>query len=154
MMSFTVSSATPPQPSGVPAQDCDNECVGRAQASVLRVRDAMLTTPKTVGADATAGDLRALFANSHVRTALLVDGSRFVGAVSRDQLDDRVSDERPAALLADCDVPTTQPDTPLNDALTVLDGRDERRLVVLDPDGERLRGLLCLTSDRSGFCRS
>lgn len=74
MMSFTVSSATPPQPSGV-AQDCDNE---RVHASTLGVRDAMLATPK-------------------------------------------VSDERPATALADRDVPTTQ---------------------------------LCLTSDRSGFCRS
>ena len=45
-------------------------------------------------------------------------------------------------------------DAPLPEATRGLDARGERRLVVLDPDGRTLRGLLCLTSDRSGFCQS
>ena len=40
------------------------------------------------------------------------------------------------------------------EALAVLDDDAEGRLVVLDPDGRTLRGLLCLTGDRTGFCRS
>ena len=144
-------------PSGQPgrsADTCSNERVSRENAAGLRVRDAMVAAPKTVPADATTGDLRTLFANVHVRTALLVDGSRFIGVVQRDQLHDQIVDEHPARALASRDVPTTDPHVPLVDALAVLDARGERRLVVLDPDGERLRGLLCLTSDRNGFCQS
>jgi CBS domain-containing protein len=87
-------------------------------------------------------------------TALLVDGTRFVGVVHRMQLDDQLGDEQPAAALARRDVPTIEPEAPLADALAILDADDERRLVVLDPDGDRLRGLLCLTRDRGGFCQS
>lgn len=137
-----------------PAEACSNERVSRENAELLRVRDAMVSAPKTVPADATARDLRAMFANPHVRTALVVDGPRFVGIVQRDELGDRIADDYPVRALASGDVPTTEPDAPLVDALTILDAHDERRLVVLDPDGERLVGLLCLTSDRQGFCQS
>jgi len=125
----------------------------RANAAALRVRDAMLATPKTVSADATAGELRAMFANPRVMTALVVDGSRFVGVVGRDALDDQIRDDHPLRELASRDVPTIEPDAPLSDALTLLDADQERRLVVLDPDGERLAGLVCLTQDRQGFCQ-
>lgn len=133
---------------------CANDSVGRENAARLRVRDAMVSRPKTVPADATVEDLRAMFANPHVRTALLVEGSRFVGVVHRDQLDDRIAGDSPAHALASRDVPTTDPDAPLSEAIAVLDARDEHRLVVLDPDGEQLCGLLCLTRDRNGFCQS
>lgn len=113
----------------------------------------MLATPKTVSADATAGELRAMFANPRVMTALVVDGSRFVGVVGRDALDDQIRDDHPLRELASRDVPTIEPDAPLSDALTLLDADQERRLVVLDPDGERLAGLVCLTQDRQGFCQ-
>lgn len=137
-----------------PGQVCDNERVGRDSARGLRVRDAMLTAPKTVPADATVGDLRLLFGNPHVVTALLVDGSRFVGVVHRGQLGDQIPDEDPARALAGRDVPTVEPDAPLSDAIALLDSCAGLRAVVLDPDGERLRGLLCLTTDRQGFCQS
>jgi CBS domain-containing protein len=128
--------------------------VPRESASDLRVRDAMVSTPKTVPADGTVADLRAMFANSRVLTALLVDGTEFVGVVHRGELGDGASDQRPARELAHRDVTTIEPDAPLTEALTVLDEADDRRLVVLDPDGRTLRGLLCLTTDRSGFCQT
>lgn len=140
--------------SEAPAEVCRNESVDRRDAPGLRVRDAMVTSPKTVPAQATVRDLRATFVNPHVVTALLVDGTRFVGVVHRMQLDDQLGDEQPAAALARRDVPTIEPEAPLADALAILDADDERRLVVLDPDGDRLRGLLCLTRDRGGFCQS
>lgn len=149
-----MTSPIPPGQSGTPAEVCGNERVSRENACALHVRDAMVAVPKTVPATATVGDLRAMFSNPHVRTALLVDGVRFVGVVQRDQLDDQIADDHAAHAVASRDVPTIEPDAPLVDALTVLDSLHERRLVVLDPDGERLRGLLCLTSDRSGFCQS
>ena len=46
------------------------------------------------------------------------------------------------------------PDAPLSDATRLLDAEAGRRLVVLYPDGATLRGLLCPTKDRSGFCQS
>jgi CBS domain-containing protein len=133
---------------------CANERVGREHAADLRVRDAMVARPKTLPADATVGTLRALFANPHVTTALLVDSERFVGAIDRAQLPDGIPDDAPARALAVDRVPTIGPDAPLSEAFVVLDALGENRLVVLDPDGDRLRGLLCLTRDRRGFCQS
>ena len=46
--------------------NCDNERVDRDQATTRRVRDAMVTRPKTIPADATVGTLRALFEDPHV----------------------------------------------------------------------------------------
>jgi len=138
----------------VATEDCTNERVTRDGAAGARVRDAMVTSPKTMPADGTVADLRAMFANPHVVSALLVDGSQFVGLVERGSLRDETPDGRPARSLVRPDVPTIHPDAPLAEALAVLDEDAERRLVVLDRDGRTLRGLLCLTTDRSGFCRS
>jgi CBS domain-containing protein len=134
-------------------EDCSNERVTRATAADRCVSDAMLTSPKATPADGTVADLRAVFANPHVVTALVVDGREFVGVVHRDALDGDAADEQPARALARRDVPTIGPDAPLTEALSRLDARDERRLVVLDPDGRTLRGLLCLSRDRNGFCQ-
>jgi CBS domain-containing protein len=114
----------------------------------------MLASPKTMPADGTVADLRAMFANRHVMSALLVDGPEFVGLVDRDSLGDEAPDGEPARSLVRRDVATIDPDAPLAEALAVLDQHAERRLVVLDRDGRTLRGLLCLTGDRNGFCRS
>ena len=136
------------------SEDCDNPRVARDGAPGLRVRDAMVAKPKTIPADGTVGDLREMFANHHVVSALLVDGPAFAGVVHRDALGDDLADDLPARALARLDVTTIQPDAPLSDATRVLDEEAGRRLVVLDPDGRTLRGLLCLTKDRDGFCQS
>jgi CBS domain-containing protein len=124
----------------------------RANADGLLVSDAMIA-PKTTPGDAVVGDLRALFVNPHVLTAVLVDGPRFVGVVHRDTLPDG-DDQRPARDLAVRDAPSIRPDAPLTEALARLDRLGERRLVVLDPQGDHLCGLICLTADRNGFCQS
>ena len=149
-----MASSVPSAESSTPAEVCKNERVSRDSAPGLRVSDAMVASPKTVPADAAVGDLRALFANPHVVTALLVDGPVFVGVVPRDELTTEVSDGHPARELARIDVATIEPDTPLTEALAMLDSLNERRLVVIDPEHRQLRGLLCLTSDRLGFCQS
>lgn len=134
--------------------DCSNERVPRGFAGDLCVRDVMVKSPKTVPADGSVGDLRRLFANPHVMTALLVDGQEFAGVIERDGVPLEASDEHRVRDLACRDVATIEPDAPLAAALSRLDERSVRRLVVLDPDGRTLRGLLCLTSDRDGFCQS
>jgi CBS domain-containing protein len=136
-------------------EDCSNPRLAREDAAERRVRDAMVASPKTMPAAGTVADLRATFANSHVVTALLVDGGEFAGVVHRDALAGDVPDDQPARALARRDdVATIEPDAPLADAMRMLDAQGERRHVVLDADGRTLRGLLCLTRDRSGFCQS
>jgi CBS domain-containing protein len=139
---------------GIVIADCTNERVARDAAGGVRVHDAMVRSPKTMPADGTVADLRAMFANPHVVSALLVDGPEFVGLVDREALEESAPDDQPARSLVRQDVASIEPDAPLADALTLLDERAERRLVVLDPDGRTLRGLLCLTSERDGFCQS
>jgi CBS domain-containing protein len=133
-------------------QECTNERVGRDGAAL--VRDAMVGRPKTLPAGASVDDLRALFANPHVRTALLVDGDRFAGAVERDDVPASADGTGPARALATMPAATVEPDTPLAEAQAILDADANHRLVVLDADGATLRGLLCLTTDRTGFCQS
>lgn len=134
--------------------ECKNERVTRDQAPDLLVRDAMNTSPKAVPADATVADLRALFENPHVRTALVLDGSTFMGVVHRDSMPTDSSDSDLVTTLANREVTTIGPDAPLSEALDVMDKEDERRLPVIDSDGSSLAGLLCLTRDREGFCQS
>lgn len=138
----------------MPEDDCHNDRVLRDSTRDLHVRDVMVNTPKTVSADGSVADLRREFENPHVRMALLVDGPEFAGVVQRDELPADAPAERPARDVARRDVPTITPDEPVAAALDQLDARGDRRLVVLDADGRTLRGLLCLTRDRNGFCES
>ncbi|HET6691092.1 MAG TPA: CBS domain-containing protein [Miltoncostaeaceae bacterium] len=140
--------------SGVDPADCTNEHVPHGRGDGARVGDVMVTAPKAVPADGTLGDLRELFRNPHVVTALLVDGAAFAGVVDRAALPADGPDDRSVRAFGRTDVPTVTPDAPLDDAAALLRRTGLRRLVVLDRDGRTLRGLLCLTRDRSGFCRS
>ena len=131
---------------------CPNPAVPRNEAPALRVRDVMVSRPKTLPAHATVGELRRLFANGHVRTALLADGAAFAGVVERADVPAGLPEGASARALARHDVQTVGPDTPAAEALEWLEATPERRLVVLDDDGVTLRGLVCLTADRQGFC--
>src|SRR3954454_7084644 len=117
-----------------------------------RVADAMLVRPKTLPASASVADLRRLFANPKVRTALLVDGAALAGVVDQDDLPAAAADDERARDYARSDVMRVAPDTALRSARAWLDDHDERRLVVVEADGT-LRGLLCLNRRRTGFCR-
>ena len=123
-------------------------------AGLERVRDAMVTRPKTLPADATVADLRRLLANPRLLTVLLVEGTRFAGAVEREDVDDALANDVPARALTVPELETIGPDAPLQEAVERLDASGSRRMVVLDADGTTLLGLLCLKGDRAGFCRS
>jgi CBS domain-containing protein len=122
-------------------------------STAQRVHEVMAGSPKTLPAETTVGELRELFANPKVRLALLADGDHFAGALERDTIPDDVDGDKPAREFARTDIPTVRPDAPVDEALEVMNADGRRRLVVLDADGSTLRGLLCLTSDRSGFCQ-
>jgi CBS domain-containing protein len=116
------------------------------------VRDVMVARPKTMPATATVADVRQTFANPHVISALLVDGTTFAGVIMRGAVPDTASDTASAREFASTDVPTIRPTTPVAEAVAMLDADGERRLVVLDDDGVTLAGLLCLDESRTGFC--
>jgi CBS domain-containing protein len=135
---------------------CDHPKHGDIRNSSRVVSDAMVARPKTMSASATIGDLRRTFDNPHVISALLVDGPSFAGIVNRSALaglGTDMGDDTPARDLADTDVVTVRPSTPLADAVAILDADESRRLVVVADDGTTLAGLLCLDQSRTGFCQ-
>ena len=127
--------------------------ITREQATGMFVRDVMIANPKTLPASAVVGDVRDVFEKKNVRTVLLVEGDAFRGAIERDGVPSSVADDEPALPHADATPVSTTPDTAMRDALELLDGRDEPRLVVLDEDGVTLRGLVCADSAGTGFCQ-
>jgi CBS domain-containing protein len=127
--------------------------LSREQAVDLLVGDVMISRPKTLPPSALVGDVRQVFDRKNVRTVLLVEGEAFRGAIERDRVPSSAGDDEPALRFADRQPLSTTPETPMRDALSLLDGREEPRLVVLDDDGVTLRGLLCADSAGTGFCR-
>jgi CBS domain-containing protein len=126
--------------------------ITREVAEQLTVGEVMLSRPKTLGTDATVADLRHLFENKSVRTALLLDGAAFAGTVERDDVPDTAADGDPANAFARFDEVLVRPDQRVRDVLDQLDASREGRLVVVDEDGSTLRGLLCLSGIEGAFC--
>ena len=129
-----------------------NAKVTRECAARLLVRDVMVRRPKTLPAQATVAELRAHFGNPCVRTALLADGGRFAGAIAPEDLPADAAGAGPARAHARTDLPTVGPDATMEDAMALLDRRGDNRLLVLEPDGETIAGLLCLDKPGTGFC--
>lgn len=117
------------------------------------VRDVMLTRPKTLPGNASVGDARRLFADPKVITAILVDGTAFVGTLERSALPSLLPDVAPVRSYARRGVPTTTPQRPVQEAIAAMDAGRSTRLVVLEDDRVTLAGLLCLDARRGGFCR-
>lgn len=131
--------------------ECANQKVSVQGAGSLRVRDVMQARPKTLDARATVAELRSLFENVHVRDALLVEDGAFVGSVEREQVEAELPDAAPARDLARRDVLTISPDASAAEACRLLDEAGAWRLVVAGAN-DRLEGLLCLNTVRTGFC--
>ncbi len=115
--------------------------------------DVMLSRPKTLAADASVADVRVFFENPHVMTALLVDDGEFRGAIDRGALPADAPDDAGALEYAAPEPPTIPPDAGVYDALAALGGLESRRLVVLEPGGAKLLGLVCLNTRGTAFCK-
>ena len=126
--------------------------IPREEALPLTVGEVMIARPRTFGSDVTVGEVRRAFEQSSQRVVLLVDGSRFLGALDREALPAAVPDDDPAARFARRDVPTVTPAAPIAAAAELLERNREPRLVVLDEDGQTLRGLLCFNQSSASFC--
>jgi CBS domain-containing protein len=133
-------------------EDCANVKIAVGDAADQLVGDVMIKRPKTLPATATVADVRRLFENGSVQTGLLVDDGRFRGAIERPNLPDSAVGDTPALEFAVTPTATVRPDTPMREAIDLLEADSGRRLVVVDEDGETLRGLVALNSSRSGFC--
>src|SRR5215472_7432497 len=124
---------------------CGSSGSGVGDEAVARcVREVMLTRPKTLPPEATVADLRRLFQNPHVETALIVDGSHLVGVVDRHELDETRSDDIPARSLARREHVTIGVAATVADAMARMDETGGRRLVVVADDGATVEGLICL----------
>lgn len=132
---------------------CDFPQVTRDTAATQLVRDVMLRNPKTLRGDATVNDARAMFADPKVVSAIVADGTVFVGLLNRSDMPSLLAGDSPIRTFARRTVPTITPGQPVTEAVGILDDRGLARLVVLEEDGVTLAGLLCLDRKRAGFCR-
>lgn len=121
-------------------------------ALAMTVGEVMIRQPKTLPADARLGDVRRLFERPNIRTALLADGGRFAGVIERSGIPEDAPDDAPASDYVEVGTVLASPSMPMREAVGLMQGRDELRLVVLDEDGVTLRGLLCANSTATGFC--
>lgn len=124
--------------------------ISLADAAVRTVGEVMIRRPKTLPATATVADARRLFENHGVRTALLVDGDRYAGELTRDHLTGAADDE-PVAARADADATTVAASEAVAAALARMDAAGTDRLAVVDADGT-LRGLVCLSRSAGELC--
>jgi CBS domain-containing protein len=134
------------------ARDCPAPKRSREVVAGRDVRDLMIAQPKTLPTTATVADVRALFANAHLRSAVLVDGSAYAGMIDRGAIPGDAPGDASAFPYSTRELATVTPDDPISLALERLDAAGARRLAVLDPDGATLRGLLCLNGTGTGFC--
>jgi CBS domain-containing protein len=109
------------------------------------VREALVSDPRVVPADAPAREVAELLTHPQVRSVLVVDGEQLVGCVTAEAVVAAVAagvDVRSlaAAELADATVTTIGPEAALADAVHLMVERDLERLPVVE-DG-RLVGIL------------
>ena len=109
------------------------------------VREALVSDPAVVEASASGREVAEALARPHVSTVLVVDGERFVGAVTDHAVVAAVARGDDVARvtagdLADGGVATIGPDEALEEALHAMAEHDLERIAVVE-DG-RLLGIL------------
>jgi CBS domain-containing protein len=111
------------------------------------VRDAMVSHPGQLPADATAQDAGVMLQRPEVRAIFVTDDERLVGVVTRKTLvrevvaSGRPPDGTPLGEIAEEPHHTIGPDVPLEHAFRFLESEDAERVPVVD-DGGRLIGVL------------
>jgi CBS domain-containing protein len=119
-------------------------------AEARTVSDVMVKRPKTLSATATVGEARRLFENPRVLVALLEDGGRYAGELSRYHVPAGADPDGPIARYAVAGA-TIGAEEPMSAALESMERLDHERLAVVGGDGTLL-GLLCLNRKHGHFC--
>jgi len=122
------------------------------EALGLTIGEVMISQPKTLPATVLVRDVREVFQQPSHRTVLLADEGIFRGSIQRARLPADASDDEPAARYVEEQPVTATPAMPIPEALVLLELQPEPRLIVLDEDGQHLRGLLCFNRTAQGFC--
>lgn len=135
--------------SALKAGDCEKG-TPTEEGAYQTVRDLMRTRPKTLPREGDGRRPVAAVRQPLVLGVLLVDGDAFVEVVDRDAVDDR-PDDAPAQALARSTGVTSSPEAIFAEAIERLEKDGTWRLV--GSDGVTLGRLLCLNSNRSGFCQ-
>jgi CBS domain-containing protein len=109
------------------------------------VREALVADPRVLPPDAPAREAAAVLARPNVESVLVTEGDRLLGCITQAIVVAAVAEGRDlqaltAADLADPDVTTVGPETPLDEALHLMAERGVERLAVTE-DG-RLLGVL------------
>jgi predicted transcriptional regulator len=109
------------------------------------VREALVSDPRVLSADASAREAAELLTRPQVRAALVTEDERLLGCVTLESMVAAVAqgvDLQAATVrdVCDTDVTTVPPDMPLEDALHLMAEEGLERLPVTD-DG-RLLGVL------------
>jgi CBS domain-containing protein len=120
--------------------------------SESRVRDAMVSDPHALEADATAQEAGAALMRPEVRSVLVCEQGRFVGVITRKTLVREVVarglDPRTTRVREIVESPnaTIEPETPLAEAFAFLEKGDYERVPVVDRG--KLVGVLSRSSVR------
>ena len=121
------------------------------EAAALTVADVVHRKFSALPGDATIGAVRDWFAASTSRRmAFLADGERYLGSLTRDDVDGDRDLAAPAADVAHAG-PTVLPEAPAREGERLALGTEARRVPVVDGDG-RLIGVVSVTEDRQAFC--
>ena len=114
--------------------------------------DVMLTDPDTHPPSTTVAEARAVFASPRKRVLVIADGTRYLGAVTRESVEGRGDDETLDGALAPA-VPTMDPSDPSARVPELVAAAGLTRIPVVDGDG-RLHGLVCFDQAKAWFCVS
>lgn len=93
-----------------------------------------------------------MFATRSVQVLPVLDGTTYVGTISREAIRSGMSPDLAVGPLVSGEVPVARAGTSADVALELLDRSGGRRLVVVADSGDDYVGLVCLRSDRAHLC--
>ena len=113
--------------------------------------DLAVRAPKVLSIEATVADVRAMFSSDHVHLVLIIDDGRLVTTIERADISADTPDNELARALGTLAGRTIDRSVRIDEGWDLLGLGQRRRLAVID-EADRLIGLLCLKSSRTGFC--
>jgi predicted transcriptional regulator len=117
-----------------------------------RVKDVMVTRPKTLLQECTVEQVRSFFRDDHVHLALIVDpAGRLLSTLERSDIPEGAPPAAKAVAYGVMRNRSIGPEVSVKAGVAALQAAGRRRLAVVDDD-DTLLGLLCLKRSGLGFC--